>query len=272
MPRRLSVLIALFMLLAGGVAPTVPIAAAGDSVALPVRPFFPAPPIPSGGSISLSFTFDVTLSSDASTPLQLLGYEDGSGAAIPLGPPSTVTNGSHNGTGGIAVSGSYTARSGLRWLSVKAVLGAPEQPLASLGLRPYVVMDELGKGTNVRVYATPGVASGLSRSYAEGYDAAWQQIGAVFDSFNDKIYTIYLASERDGYEQGLIGLFNVPSDQAAALNNQTGGLNSARLNAMIVYVGTSTQASRLTTGHEYAENRFAALSSNNQGSGWFWDG
>ncbi|MSQ27685.1 MAG: hypothetical protein EXR51_06065 [Dehalococcoidia bacterium] len=28
----------------------------------------------------------------------------------------------------------------------------------------------------------------------------------------------------------------------------------------------------MTIGHEYAENRFAALASGNQGSGWFWDG
>ncbi len=272
LPRLFSVLLACLVGVAAGLPPFLPTAAAGDSIALPASRFVPAAPVAGGGNISLSFTFDVTLSSAASAPLQLLGYEDGVGPGIPLGPASAVSGGTHTGVGAIPVTGSYTAKPGLRWLSVKAVLGVPDQPLATLNLRPHLVMDGLGKGPNVGVYASPGLTPDLAQSYAEGYEAAWKQIGALFDSFNDKTYLIYLAGDRDVYEQGMIGFFNAPPDQAAALKTQTGGLNSASLNAMIVYVGTATKASLLLIGHEYAENRFAALASGNQGSGWFWDG
>lgn len=176
-PRLFSILAALIVGATAWLPPALPSAGAADSIVLPARRFVPTTPVGSGGSLSLSSTFDVTLSSAASAPLQPLGYEDGAVPGIPLGSPSTVPSGTHTGSGGITVTSGYTAKPGLRWLSLKAVLGPPDQPLASLDLRPYVVMDELASGFNVKVYAPPGIAPALATSYAEGYEAAWKQIG-----------------------------------------------------------------------------------------------
>ncbi len=265
---RLAIIVVAGVLLLGSPGNAI---SAGDTLALQSQTPFRLPLAP-GRDNALSFTFNVNLAT-APAVLRVFGYAEGTGAAIALTPDTLVNVGAHQGTSGVQVSGPYTPpASGARWLTVQAVLGPADQPLATAALPPYLIM-AAAKGSRAVTYYSSGISPALADGYTKGYDNAWQTIGDLFNSFNDKTYNLFLAGDTDIFEQALIASLAVPAAEAAVDKQAVSAVNSARYNAMVVHLGRAGPDVPVSTiGHEYAENRFNALQPGNQGAGWFWDG
>lgn len=244
---------------------------AGDTLVLQSQTPFRLPLAP-GAENALRFTFNVNLSS-APAALRVVGYAESKGEPIALTQEAPVAVGPHNGAAGITIAGTYTPpATGVRWLTVKAVLGPAQQPLATAALPPYLIMGA-STGSRSVVYYSPLVSPVLAGAYSKGYDASWQNIGDVFNSFNNKTYHLFLAGDTDTFEQSLIGLFGTPEADAAIIKPVISAVNSARYNGMVINMGRLGAAVPFSLiGHEYAENRFRALQPGNEAAGWFWDG
>jgi hypothetical protein len=243
----------------------------GDSVSLESTNPALRLPLIAGQENQVTLALTANLASKDSAPLRLVARAEGNGDPVPIGDVVEV----QRGTTQVTVSADYKApATGPRWLTIQAILGPSTWPLAQSDPATFVVMN-ISSGAHADVYSSPLLSPDLAQAYASDFDAIWQQVGAIFNSYESQPQVILLPADFETFEATLLSLDYTAADatarRQAAEANQISALNHS--GAIIFSVpNTGPTADPLTLAHEYTETRVLALQPGNQGAGWFWDG